>query len=571
MRTKAISSMNLSNRSTQWEKTLFCFIFIIYAIVWAPLGLDTKDGGFMLGMSWRILHGEVPYRDFIYVRPPLPLYFHIIPLLFGDFTLYTDRIITLTQFAVIAVAGSAVLFRALRRDYEPSSFWSFAACCFVMSVHNFPLFGWYTIDGVFFSTSALLALMRRNFLLSGALAAAALLCKQNFATIGLLLGAMAAIGGLRPAIYYFFGAAVVVGGIASLLAAQGGLRPMLVLMFGVGSLSDIWNAGVIVYARELLMGESLVAVIGFTAMVLLRRGRAATERTNIYTAFVIAILAAFLTRMLRAGQSRYVFGVAIFYGAGVMFLFSGAWTIGWAIGWTRRNWGRLRCTPLRDAFVGSVLPIGAMFAIAWSSSISFGYMTPAYFAVPMLAPILFDPLPAPTVIRRLWLITVCALAVFGIALAYPYGEGARADQLVSVPSFVHGAALMHTSAINAAKLRELNALMAHNPGRAIDVLPAFTSFDLLFGKHPPSPVVWSYDADFPPAERGCPYDRHSRWSRQDQRPGSRGERVAAVARAFLYSSVGYVEMAWRPIGEPCIFALSTHPVSCLPGSSRRIK
>ena len=231
--TEAISSMNLSNMRTQWPKIIFCLIFIFYAIVWAPLGLDTKDGGFMLGMSWRILHGEVPYRDFIYVRPPLPLYIHIIPLLFGGFAIYTDRIITLTQFAVIALAGSAALFQALRRDYEPSSFWSFAACCFVMSVHNFPLFGWYTIDGVFFSALALLALMRRNFLLSGALAAAALLCKQNFATIVLLLGAMAATGGLRPAIYYFFGWVVVVGGIASLLAAQGGLQPMLVLMLGV--------------------------------------------------------------------------------------------------------------------------------------------------------------------------------------------------------------------------------------------------------------------------------------------------------------------------------------------------
>jgi hypothetical protein len=561
--------MNLSNMSTHWPKLIFCLIFIVYAIVWAPIGLDTKDGGFMLGMSWRVLHGDVPYRDFIYVRPPIPLYVHIIPLLFGDFVFYTDRIITLTQFAVIAVAGSAVLFQALRRDYEPTSFWSFAACCFVMSVHNFPLFGWYTIDGVFFCTLALLALMRRNYLLSGALAAAAMLCKQNFAAIVLLLGAMAATGGLGPAAYYFSAAAVVVGGMMSLLAVQGGFRPMLVLMLGVGSLADIWNAGVIFYAKLLLLGESLLAVIGFTVMVLLRRGRAAAERTNIYTAFVIAILAAFLTRVLLAGQSRYMFGVAIFYGAGVMFLFSGAWTIGW----TRRNWARLRRRPLlRGSLVGSVLPMGAVFAIAWSSSISFGYATPAYFAVPMLAPILLDPLPASAVIRRLWLITACALVAFGVAFAYPYGEGTRADYLVRVPSFVRGAALMRTSAENAAKLRELNALIAQHPGRAVEVLPAFTSFDLLFDKNPPSSVVWSYDVDFPPAERAARTAAILDGLCKTGALIAVEKDVAAESQRVLYSSVvAHVEMAWRRIGETVYFALFDPPETCLPGSSRPIK
>ena len=42
------------------------------------------DDGFILAYSWRVGHGEVPYRDFLYVRMPLTPYLHSLALLLPD-------------------------------------------------------------------------------------------------------------------------------------------------------------------------------------------------------------------------------------------------------------------------------------------------------------------------------------------------------------------------------------------------------------------------------------------------------------------------------------------------------
>jgi hypothetical protein len=549
---------------------LFGLIFVVYAVLWAPQGLDTKDGGFMLGIAWRILHGEVPYRDIFYVRPPIPLYLRSLPLLLGNFAIYADRIMSLVQFAVIAIAGSAVLFQSLHRNNEPSLFWSFAICCFIMSVHNFALFGWYTTDAVFFAALALLAFMRRHYLLCGALAAASLMCKQNFALITLLFGLMAGTCGVRAAINYLFGAAGVIGVIALIMRAQGSLEPMVVLIFGVGNVADIWNTGVKAYVEQLLTPDAAVAVgvAGVTGIGAHLTGRSAAEaRTVAYTAFVLAILAMFLAHALALMslwaviKEKFVFIMLFFYGSSMMFVFAGAWTIDWA----RRNRGLFQRAP--SAFLSeSLFPLAALFAIAWTSSISFGYMIPAYFAVPMLAPILLDPLPVSTVSRQLWLITAFAFVAFGVALAHPYGESSRIDRLVLVPPVVHGAAFMRTSLRSAGKLQELAALIAQNPNRAISVLPAFTSFDLLFGMKPPSPVVWSYDADYPPAKRPAYTTAVLNRLCEAHALVAVEKDIAAAFQhknGMLYSSVlAYVEKMWHPIGETAYFALFDSPESC---------
>ena len=101
----------------QWlGPAVFTAIVVFYAAAWAPLGLDTEDGGFILGLSWRILSGDVPYRDFFYVRPPISLYLHGLPLLLGDFGIYADRMLCLAQFAVIGLCGADLLIRAANLD-----------------------------------------------------------------------------------------------------------------------------------------------------------------------------------------------------------------------------------------------------------------------------------------------------------------------------------------------------------------------------------------------------------------------------------------------------------------------
>ena len=39
-------------------------------MVYAPYGYSGVDEGFITALVWRVLNGELPYVDFIYVRPP---------------------------------------------------------------------------------------------------------------------------------------------------------------------------------------------------------------------------------------------------------------------------------------------------------------------------------------------------------------------------------------------------------------------------------------------------------------------------------------------------------------------
>jgi hypothetical protein len=53
---------------------IFSFLPLIYCIFFAKYGFEDTDTGFIIGMSYRILNGELPYVDFAYVRPPISLY-----------------------------------------------------------------------------------------------------------------------------------------------------------------------------------------------------------------------------------------------------------------------------------------------------------------------------------------------------------------------------------------------------------------------------------------------------------------------------------------------------------------
>ena len=49
---------------------------LAYLLFYTPYGMDTTDFGYFYGYAWRILEGQVPYRDFYYIKPALPLYWH---------------------------------------------------------------------------------------------------------------------------------------------------------------------------------------------------------------------------------------------------------------------------------------------------------------------------------------------------------------------------------------------------------------------------------------------------------------------------------------------------------------
>ncbi len=56
----------------------FSLTFLAYAIFFSTHGAPNSDDGFILSLAYRISQGEIPHKDFIYVRPAGSLYLHSI-------------------------------------------------------------------------------------------------------------------------------------------------------------------------------------------------------------------------------------------------------------------------------------------------------------------------------------------------------------------------------------------------------------------------------------------------------------------------------------------------------------
>ena len=93
---KLFNVINFILNSNKFWLCIFILYFFIYGGFWVRYGFDTDDGGFILALSKRIIDGELPYKDFIYIRPPLTIYIHALSFLFGDYTFYADRLLTIT-------------------------------------------------------------------------------------------------------------------------------------------------------------------------------------------------------------------------------------------------------------------------------------------------------------------------------------------------------------------------------------------------------------------------------------------------------------------------------------------
>jgi hypothetical protein len=106
------------------------------------------DYGMIPAYTWRILNGDVPYRDFIYVRPPLTLYLHSLWLLLPS-GIDVSRAIYYLQFVAAAIVPALVASRLglIRLDYRLTPL---AIHFLVVSWHNFPIMPWYTVDGAMF-------------------------------------------------------------------------------------------------------------------------------------------------------------------------------------------------------------------------------------------------------------------------------------------------------------------------------------------------------------------------------------------------------------------------------------
>ena len=132
---------------------IFLLFVILYFLFYGRFGYDDADNGFTLAFSWRIFNGEIPYRDFILVRPPLSPLFHTLPLYIipDNYQIIFERFLTYLLIALSSLFGALALDKAFRLTEINLNPYLLATIGFVFSAHHFPPMPWHTIDGVFFA------------------------------------------------------------------------------------------------------------------------------------------------------------------------------------------------------------------------------------------------------------------------------------------------------------------------------------------------------------------------------------------------------------------------------------
>ncbi len=160
-----------------WPYAVFLAIVGVYSWFTLPDGFNATDEGYLLALGQRVVDGEVPYRDFYFLRTPLSVYIQaaLIGLLGESYTVLASRIYWLVQMTLATVFLSFIY----RRFVSTGELVALLLSTFAISTLLLP-FPWYNYDAVFFAIVTALCIHNRKFLPAGIAAFLAAMCKQNY-------------------------------------------------------------------------------------------------------------------------------------------------------------------------------------------------------------------------------------------------------------------------------------------------------------------------------------------------------------------------------------------------------
>ena len=175
---------------TTWRERAPWWLLLPFVCHWAFswIGFSPTDDGWLQAVARRLLDGEVPHRDFIFVRPALSAYLQV-PLvaLGGDHVIWLSRLWGWLTVAVICWLWTGLV------DARGAVRYALYAIAVMLTAHTFPVMAWHTFDALLLCTIAVR--LARDGRLKAAFFAAgtAALCRQNFAFFAPLL--LVAVGG----------------------------------------------------------------------------------------------------------------------------------------------------------------------------------------------------------------------------------------------------------------------------------------------------------------------------------------------------------------------------------------
>lgn len=456
------------------------------------------DHGFTLGASWRVAQGEVPYLDFVWLRPPGTPYLHALAMLLPEtWTLPATRLVYYLQMAGAALLPALWLTRAGTRRPRTLVIASLIFLC--IALHNFPAMAWPTVDAVFAGSAGLAALgasitsaRRRICWRSFASLAlfAAPLFKQPFAVLPVGLLVWAAIessgrGGRERA--HLALASLVPGALLWLtvvvaLASAGALPDSIDQLTRASRLEDLTQAGLFAYATAL---HPAVLVFGGLLAWLALDGAADRRPAWLGTVFFGLALAGVLWLAAVPGRAGHPL-FHLLLGAGLVRSFF----------WLRSS-NRMADEPAARLARGRLVVHWGLLALGWSASISWSQQTPL-LGLAAAAVVLEDlvPHPKPRGLGRLGL-AVAALVTFGFFgfenARHPYRDAPLARQTAALHEILPRFGRIHTHPGHAERFRDLLELIerhATNPERAFTVMRSFPAIHFLTGRRSPVRMDW---------------------------------------------------------------------------------
>ena len=494
-------------------------VVLIYLYSFGRSAWSPNDPEHIMAYAWRLVQGEVPYRDFIYHKPPGTLWLHRIWLSFPDgWAIVASR---LAFYLQIAASGLLPILSARRLGMVFS--WRLpllGVVALIFALHNFPAMPWQTSDGVFFSTLGLAALMEswrsshcKRALIARALASAsftyAFLCKQSFFLPAVLIGVIAVGEGLRwvfferhrqpnarPALELLAAstlpAMIMVGSFLLYLRVNGAMEQFILQMRSQSSVSALLEYG-------LLNKDSQFRwVIGVAALLpALQRIGARSDASLWFTRLSVAVSVLLLGRIARAWAGE-PFGNPL--GAVLFFLLLGSFLGRLLLAIA----DRIRPGQRSDLLTNSRLLWMHCFliAIAWSAQLSLGWPTPL-LGLAGLGVVLHEVLPLErNVAWNLMPVSLTAAIVFvtfwKLNREHPYCELSREKltwDLAPISPKLSGIRTNEELFRRYAELKELAESYALTNARPFVVLAEFPGVYWLWGARNPLRIDWLYPPD----------------------------------------------------------------------------
>ncbi|MDR1777654.1 MAG: hypothetical protein LBR31_07500 [Desulfovibrio sp.] len=472
---------------------------LAYAIFYAPYGMDTTDFGYFYGHAWRLLQGEVPYRDFSYITPPMSLLWHAFWL-----ALTPDRISVLagkTAFLAEMLGASWMGTLYLGRVFDlkrldlPAPL--LATLGFVWGVHSFPPMPWHTVDGLLFGSGALLCGISGFAPLAGILAGMCMLTKQSFLFVPAGAALMVCVcRGKREALYCVLGTGAVLALHWFALQRLDAWQAFRSLTTGQLDVREALESGIFIYLTQ----NPTLPVLALLPLVARRlSGRRALPFLLRPVPLYFCLLAVvYIYEVLKQKAwigYGYSWPTLLMLVGGLCVLFPGVFLNDALREPDRRNGildGNDGPTGRRAA-----VALGTALLLSWSTGVSGGYKIPAFGALPLLFCALLAHRRLGGGVRACAALALAAgLVMFRFGYEHPYVFPQRPMPRASL-TYDAGSVYPRASGVfvdreTLDKLRELR-LLRLKYGPRYKTLPAFPLAYFLNDDKPAYPAEWLMD------------------------------------------------------------------------------